>query len=89
VGWWKFDESSATVAIDWSGHDNDGTLIGSPERVPGYSEGALELGGSPDYVELPNSLVGSTLGSVAFWIKTTQTGYGHVFYGSAESDENG
>jgi hypothetical protein len=26
LGWWKLDEGSGTVAIDWSGHDNHGTI---------------------------------------------------------------
>jgi len=30
VGWWKFDETSGTIAHDASGNGNDGTIKGDP-----------------------------------------------------------
>ena len=46
VGWWSFDEGSGSVAVDWSGHDNHGDLIGEPQWVAGQDGGALEFDGS-------------------------------------------
>jgi hypothetical protein len=46
VGWWSLDEGSGTVAVDWSGHDNHGDLIGEPQWVDGQDGGALEFNGS-------------------------------------------
>ena len=46
AGWWKLDEGQGTAAIDWSGHDNHGTLIGDPQWVAGYDGGALKFDGS-------------------------------------------
>jgi hypothetical protein len=46
VGWWSLDEGSGSVAVDWSGHDNYGSLIGEPQWVVGQDGGALEFDGS-------------------------------------------
>lgn len=35
VGWWKFDESSGTLALDSSEQGNNGSLLNSPQRVIG------------------------------------------------------
>ena len=52
LGWWKLDEGSGTIAVDWSGHGNHGTLAGDPQWVDGYDGGALEFDGSGDYVDI-------------------------------------
>jgi outer membrane lipoprotein-sorting protein len=56
VGWWKFDESTGTIASDSSGNGNNGTLKGNPVWRPtgGVSGGAIELSGKGDYVEISN-----------------------------------
>jgi hypothetical protein len=72
VGWWKFDEGQGSVALDWSGHGNHGPLVGDPQWVAGYDGGALDFDGSDDYVEVPQ-LVQDDF-TIAFWVKTTQTG---------------
>jgi len=51
VGWWKFDEGRGTIAFDWSGYRNDGTLRNDPEWVEGIIDGALYLDGD-DYVTM-------------------------------------
>ena len=81
IGWWKLDTSSGTTAIDWSGHGNNGTIIGDPQWVEGFDGGAIEFNGV-DYIELPTDLVGSDVGSVTMWIKTEQTNRGMILYGS-------
>jgi len=35
IGWWTFDEGGGNIAIDWSGHGNNGTVVGDPEWVDG------------------------------------------------------
>jgi hypothetical protein len=46
VGWWSLDEGSGSVAVDWSGHDGHGNIIGEPQWVVGQDGDALELDGS-------------------------------------------
>jgi len=55
VGWWKFDETSGTIASDSSGNEHHGTLVGSPQWGAGYFGGALEFAGDPDMVAVPYS----------------------------------
>jgi len=71
VGWWKLDEVSGPVVVDWSGHNNHGALQGAPQRVTGYDGGALKFNGSSDYVEVPHSdtLIPTTgKATVSVWI---------------------
>ncbi|MCX6793223.1 MAG: prepilin-type N-terminal cleavage/methylation domain-containing protein [Candidatus Falkowbacteria bacterium] len=46
IGWWKFDEGSGTTAIDSSGNNKSGTLVGSPTYVAGKSGNALQFTGT-------------------------------------------
>ncbi len=67
VGWWNFEEEGGTLAIDSSGHDHHGTLMGDPQWAPGYDGLALDLDGQGDYIEtgkLPSEL---PLGAGAPW----------------------
>ena len=54
VGWWKFDETSGTVAYDSSGNGNHGTLTNGPTWTDGKIGGALSFDGENDYVNLGN-----------------------------------
>jgi hypothetical protein len=54
VGWWKLDEAGPT-ALDASGNDNTGILVGDPARGPGKIGNALALDGKDRYVNIPNS----------------------------------
>ena len=49
VGWWKMDDEKSGVAVDYSGYDNYGTLIGGPTFVEGYLGDALSFDGVDDY----------------------------------------
>ena len=71
VGWWKLDADSGTVAIDWSGHGNHGTLQGDPQWTPGQVGGALEFDGSGDYVDCGNAESLTITGDITImcWIK--------------------
>jgi hypothetical protein len=88
VGWWKLDTTSGTTAVDWSGHGNNGTIVGDPQWVEGFDGGAIEFNGS-DYIELPTNLVGSDVGSITMWIKTEQMTIGMIFYGTDATTGNG
>jgi hypothetical protein len=52
VGWWKLDETSGTIARDASGNGNDGTLKGDPMWAAGKIDGAIQLDGDGDYVDI-------------------------------------
>lgn len=78
VGEWKFDEGSGTITKDSSGSDNNGTLGGNPQWVNGVFGKALELNGSTDYVNIPDSnyLDLTTAGTIEVWAKKdTQKSY--------------
>jgi hypothetical protein len=51
VGWWKLENEGSGSAVDYSGYDRDGTLMGNPQWVDGYLAGALTFDGKADYVE--------------------------------------
>jgi len=54
VSYWKFDDGEGTEATD-SAHDNPGTLKGDPVWSDGVVNGALQLDGSGDHVEVQDS----------------------------------
>ena len=54
VAWWKFDESSGSIAHDSAGN-NDGTLVNGPVWTTGRIDGALRFDGVDDYVEIPRN----------------------------------
>jgi len=52
LAWWKLDEGMGNIVLDFSGHDNHGTLANGPVWVEGYDLGALNFDGRDDYVNL-------------------------------------
>lgn len=54
VGVWLLDEGGGD-AVDYSGNENHGTIVGAPKRVSGKYGNALELNGSDDYILVPHS----------------------------------
>jgi len=78
VGWWKLDESSGLTAADSSGNGNDGTLtnMSGDEWTTGQIDGALELDGSNDYVNVGDaaSLDITDAITVTAWIKPSNPG---------------
>jgi hypothetical protein len=54
VGWWALNEGAGLVASDGSGSQNDGALVNllGTEWTAGVSNGALDLSGLTDYVDL-------------------------------------
>ena len=74
VGWWKFDETSGTIAHDASGNGNDGTLKGDPIWVVGKIAGALQLDGDGDYVDVGSvGISGTDPRTIAGWARASTT----------------
>jgi hypothetical protein len=70
IGYWKFDESSGTIAADSAGGDNDGTLSENVEWQPDFGKkaGALLFDGeSTAHVEFPTTGMSATSGTLAVW----------------------
>ena len=70
VGWWKFDEGSGTTVTDFSGNNNNGTLVNSPtwttdSKVGG---GAMSFDGVDDYVKINNNSIGAGTVTFSAWI---------------------
>lgn len=57
VGYWKFDETTGTVAYDFSGNGNKGALTNGPASTAGNIGGALSFDGINDYVDVPYNSV--------------------------------
>ncbi|MHC4695104.1 MAG: LamG domain-containing protein [Planctomycetota bacterium] len=74
--WYKFDETSGTIAFDSSDYGNDGVLMGDPQwTAGGQLGGCLDFDGSGDYVEDAdgeNYLNGQTAFTVSAWVKSRQ-----------------
>jgi hypothetical protein len=70
VGWWPFDETEGTVATDATGNGYDGEVSGDPLWVEGYIDGALQLDGQNDYVDLGIDQLVPTLEecTLAIWV---------------------
>jgi len=71
IGYWRFDESSGTVAADSAGGDNDGTLSENVEWQPDFGKkaGALLFDGeSTAHVEFPTTGMSATTGTFAAWV---------------------
>ncbi len=55
VGYWSFNEGSGSIAHDFSGNGNTGTLVNSPTWTTGKLGQALSFNGTSQYVNLGNS----------------------------------
>ena len=77
VGWWKLDDGSGTIAKDSTSAGNNGTLNGNPQWVEGMLDGALQLDGTGDYVDLPIGEVIASLDSsctFTWWVNYSGLG---------------
>ena len=74
VAYWKFDETSGTLAADSSGYGNNGTVYGAT-----WSGGCLSFDGSNDYVVVPKatSLEPSEI-TISFWMNRGSNGTGEI-----------
>jgi hypothetical protein len=76
VGYWPFDEGSGTIAKDYSGNGNDGTLcngstcgVQGPTWTTGKVGGALSFDGVDDYVDTSLIFNSPSYFTVAAWVK--------------------
>ena len=71
IGWWKMDDENADKAVDSSGWDHHGTLVGGPRWAQGYAGDALSLDGIDDSVDCGTNASFNFSGSVtiAAWFK--------------------
>jgi Concanavalin A-like lectin/glucanases superfamily len=77
VAWYTFDEGAGKTAVDWSGHDDNGQLVGDVQWAEGVLGGAVQFDGSGgDYIEAPEALnvTGTHSRTVTAWIKTADYG---------------
>jgi len=79
IGWWKLDETQGNSATDSSGNNINGKLVGEPKWQPsgGKIDGALELDGNGDYVNLGTNSVFDITGQITLtaWIKVNEFNY--------------
>ncbi|MDC0920975.1 immunoglobulin domain-containing protein [Opitutales bacterium] len=86
VGWWKFDETNGTLAIDSSVNGYHGNLFNGPTWSTGKIGGALSFDGVDDRVNLPhNTLNGQIDVTVSFWFLESQNNTDHHHFISAAS----
>jgi len=82
VACWHFDEGSGSVVHDYSGYNNDGTLVNGPTWVDGKYGKALSFDGVDDYVKIPKNVVSDDM-TLIIWIypKVISDGNYHGFAG--------
>ncbi|MBN2131882.1 MAG: LamG domain-containing protein [Sedimentisphaerales bacterium] len=70
LGWWTFDEADAGSAVDWSGHDLHGAIMGEPQPVGGAVDGAVQLDGADDYFSTSAPVgVETNTATMTAWVK--------------------
>jgi len=70
LGWWTFDEANAGSAVDWSGHDLHGAIMGEPQWVDGALDAAVQLDGVDDYFSTAAPVdVNTNTATMTAWIK--------------------
>lgn len=76
AGWWKFDETTGTTAVDSSRHQRHGALKGNfsfdKSSAAGRVGNAIRLDGKDSSIEVPKykGVTGTKPRTVAAWIKT-------------------
>jgi hypothetical protein len=77
VGYWSFNDGTGTVATDFSGNGNTGSVIGAPTWINGKRGTALSFDGNDDYIDVGDPSDGSldfgtaTDFSISAWVKFT------------------
>jgi len=69
--YWPLDENEGYAARDFSGNDNDGTLLNGPTWVPGHTGYAVEFDGEDDLIDVEddNSLDITRNLTIDVWIR--------------------
>jgi concanavalin A-like lectin/glucanase superfamily protein len=73
VGYWNFDEGTGVIAVDSSGHGNNGSLQGGATWGPGkVGSHCLALNAAGAFVDIPNAVVDTRMPySVSAWVNLT------------------
>jgi hypothetical protein len=69
VGYWPLDDPPGIAAADRSGHARHGRILGDPVWAAGVYDGALELDGVDDGVELPPFEIEGSVGTITAWVR--------------------
>jgi hypothetical protein len=82
AGWWRFDDGAGTTAVDSSGQERHGELIGGPQWTAGMRKGALAFSGS-SHVAIPgyDGIMGGHARTTAAWIKVENTSASIITWG--------
>ena len=83
VGYWSFNEGTSTVALDYSGNKNKGTLVNGPTWVNGKQGKALNFDGGNDYVDAKSP---ASLNLTTFTLSVWWNGASHVMWGGPVSN---
>ena len=74
VAWWKLDEGTGDMVVDWSGYAHHGKISGDVRWVEGIDGGAMEFhGGIVEMLDY-EGVLGTQNRTVTAWIKTTAYG---------------
>ena len=78
VAYWTFNDKDGDTASDATGNGHDGTLIGDPQWVDGYFEGALEFDQNGEEVEVPfHADLNQETFTISAWVSITPSSTGH------------
>lgn len=69
VAYYAFDESGGTVSYDDSANNHNGRFVGTPGRVAGKLNGALEFTGATNYVDAGTYSVSGSAMTVSAWVQ--------------------
>ena len=77
VAWYKFETGEGTRVVDFSGHNNHGTIVPGTAGTVQWAEGLFNLGldflgDNQGHVDMPPGIVTTAQGSILMWINTTQ-----------------
>ncbi|MHC4216708.1 MAG: hypothetical protein ACYSWP_25465 [Planctomycetota bacterium] len=92
VGWWKFDDTSGTTAVDSSRYKRKGLLKGDlsfkSNSAPGRIGKAIKLDGEDDYIQISGykGVTGTGPRTVSAWIKTRPDVYFRNYPGARHGD---
>ena len=81
LGYWPLDATNGTSARDLSGNGNNGVVTGATWNANGRVNSCLSFDGLNNFVQVTNPVENDF--SLAFWVKTTQTGGGPQWYNGA------
>jgi hypothetical protein len=89
--WWKFNETSGTLAKDTTGRPQDGSVNGGATWSTGIDGGALAFDGVNDgvLVGTPAALIGTTDLTLSAWVKIAPGSAGGVIVQQRDSTPTG